>query len=55
MCIRDRSKTGSVLHAERLHERAEKARLAEEKAKQKLEKEQEQATPEFEAHEWLVE
>ena len=41
--------------AERLHERAEKARLAEEKAKQKLEKEQEQATPEFEAHEWLVE
>jgi len=52
---REESKTGSVLHAERLHERAEKARLAEEKAKQKLEKEQEQATPEFEAHEWLVE
>ena len=52
---REESKTGSVLHAERLHERAEKARLAEEKAKQKLEKEQEQVTPEFEAHEWLVE
>jgi chromatin segregation and condensation protein Rec8/ScpA/Scc1 (kleisin family) len=52
---REESKTGSILHAERLHKRAEKARLAEEKAKQKLEKEQEQTTPEFEAHEWLVE
>ena len=52
---REDSKTGSMLHAERLHQRAEKARLAEEKARKKLEEEQEQNAPEFEAHEWLVE
>ena len=52
---REESKTGSVLHAERLQERAEKARLAEEKAKQKLEQEQEKTSPDFDEHEWLVE
>ena len=52
---REESKTGSVLHAERLQERAEKARLAEEKAKQKLEQEQEKTPPDFDEHEWLVE
>lgn len=52
---REDSKTGSMLHAERLHQRAEKARLAEEKARKKIEEEQEQNAPEFEAHEWLVE
>ena len=52
---REESKTGSVLHAERLQERAEKARLAEEKAKQKLEQEQEETSPDFDEHEWLVE
>ena len=52
---RESLKTGSTLHAERLQERAEKARLAEEKAKVKLEKEQEESKPDFEEHEWLVE
>ena len=52
---RESSKTGSTLHAERLQERAEKARLAEEKAKAKLEKAQEESKPDFEEHEWLVE
>ena len=52
---RESSKTGSTLHAERLQQRAEKARLAEEKAKAKLEKEQEENKPDFEEHEWLVE
>jgi len=52
---RDDSKTGSELHAERLQERAEKARLAEEKARLKLEKEQEAEVPDFNEHEWLVE
>ena len=52
---RESSKTGSTLHAERLQERAEKARLAEEKAKAKLEKAQEESKPVFEEHEWLVE
>jgi len=42
---RESLKTGSTLHAERLQERAEKARLAEEKAKAKLEKEQEESKP----------
>ena len=52
---RESSKTGSTLHAERLQQRAERARLAEEKAKAKLEKEQEESKPDFEEHEWLVE
>ena len=52
---REESKTGSVLHAERLQERAEKARLAEEKAKQKVEQEHEKTPPDFDEHEWLVE
>ena len=52
---RETSKTGSTLHAERLQQRAEKARLAEEKAKAKLEKEQEENKPGLEQHEWLVE
>ena len=52
---REDSKTGSVLHAERLLERAEKARKAEEKAKMKLEKEQQKVSEELDAHEWLVE
>ena len=52
---RETSKTGSTLHAERLQQRAEKARLAEEKAKAKLEKEQEENKPDIEQHEWLVE
>jgi len=52
---RETSKTGSTLHAERLQQRAEKARLAEEKAKAKLEKEQEENKPDLEQYEWLVE
>ena len=52
---RESLKTGSTLHAERLQERAEKARHAEEKAKARLEKEQEESKPDFEEHEWLVE
>ena len=52
---RESSKTGSTLHAERLQERAEKARLAEEKAKAKLEQEQEGSKPDVGEHEWLVE
>ena len=52
---REDSKTGSVLHAERLLERAEKARKAEEKAKMKLEKEQQKVSEELDAHEWMVE
>ena len=52
---RESSKTGSTLHAERLQERAEKARLAEEKAKAKLEQEQEESQPDVGEHEWLVE
>ena len=52
---RQESKTGSMLHAERLQERAEKARLAEEKAKLKLEEEQHAQAVEFPDHEWLVE
>jgi len=52
---RDDSKTGSELHAERLEERAKKARLAEEKARLKLEKEQQDTASEFNEHEWLVE
>ncbi len=52
---RDDAKTGSVLHAERLQERAEKARLAEEKARQKVEEEQQTVTSDFDEHEWLVE
>lgn len=52
---REDSKTGSILHAERLLERAEKARKAEEKAKMKLEKEQQKVSEELDAHEWLVE
>ena len=52
---RESSKTGSTLHAERLQERAEKARLAEEKAKAKLEQQQEESQPDVGEHEWLVE
>ena len=52
---RDEAKTGSVLHAERLQERAEKARLAEEKARQKIEEEQQTVNSDFDEHEWLVE
>ena len=52
---RDDSKTGSELHAERLEERAKKARLAEEKARLKLEKEQQDTASEFNEHEWLGE
>ena len=52
---RQDSKTGSMLHAERLQERAEKARLAEEKAKLKFEEEQHAQAVEFPDHEWLVE
>ena len=52
---RESSKTGSTLHAERLQQRAEKARLSEEKAKATLETEQEESKPDFEEHEWLVE
>ena len=52
---RESSKTGSTLHAERLQERAEKARLAEEKAKAKLEQEQEGSKPDVGEHEWMVE
>ena len=53
--VREKSKTGSMLHAERLQERAEKARLDEEKAKQKLEQERQEASLELDEHEWLVE
>ena len=52
---REGLKTGSILHAERLQERAEKARLAEEKAKQKLEEEQQASSQVMNEHEWLVE
>lgn len=53
--VREASKTGSVLHAERLQERAEKARMAEEKAKQKHEDEQREPSQQLNEHEWLVE
>ena len=53
--VREASKTGSVLHAERLQERAEKARMAEEKAKQKHEDEQQESSQQLNEHEWLVE
>ena len=53
--VREASKTGSVLHAERLQERAEKARMAEEKAKQKHEDEQQEPSQQLNEHEWLVE
>tara|TARA_B100000575_G_scaffold122654_1_gene97739 strand:+ start:2712 stop:3887 length:1176 start_codon:yes stop_codon:yes gene_type:complete len=47
--------TGSVIHAERLQQRAEKARLAEEKALQMMKKEQQMEASEMHEHEWLVE
>jgi len=53
--VREASKTGSVLHAERLQERAEKARMAEEKAKQKHEDEQQESSQQLNEHGWLVE
>ena len=52
---RSEAKTGSVLHAERLQERAQKARRAEEKARQRIEEEQQTRTPDFDEHEWMVE
>ena len=49
------SRTGSVIHAERLQQRAEKARLAEEKALQTMKEEQQMEVSEMHEHEWLVE
>ena len=49
------SRTGSVIHAERLQQRAEKARLAEEKALQMMKEEQQMEASEMHEHEWLVE
>ena len=52
---REDSRTGSVIHAERLQQRAEKARLAEEKALQTRREEQQMEASEMHEHEWLVE
>ena len=52
---RKNSRTGSVIHAERLQQRAEKARLAEEKALQMMKEEQQMEASEMHEHEWLVE
>ena len=49
------SRTGSVIHAERLQQRAEKARLAEEKALQMMKEEQQMEASAMHEHEWLVE
>ena len=49
------SRTGSIIHAERLQQRAEKARLAEEKALQMMKEEQQMEASEMHEHEWLVE
>ena len=49
------SRTGSVIHAERLQQRAEKARLAEEKALQTRREEQQMEASAMHEHEWLVE
>ena len=49
------SRTGSVIHAERLQQRAEKARLAEEKALQTIREEQQMEASAMHEHEWLVE
>jgi len=52
---REDSRTGSIIHAERLQQRAEKARLAEEKALQMMKEEQQMEASEMHEHEWLVE
>ena len=56
MTNRQEAKTGSVLHAERLQMRAEKAREAEEKRRLKKEKEELQEENKInEDLDWLVE